>query len=56
MFGLGKDVVLYSGFFATKGISELKDKCVYAINMIKKCYYWPKRVPGDLIDTQFEDK
>ena len=23
--------------------------------MIKKWYYWPKEVPGDLIDTHFED-
>ena len=41
-------------FFA-KGITELKAKVVYALYLIKKRRYWPKGVPGDLIDTNFED-
>ena len=43
------------GFFA-KGITELEAKGVYVVAMIKKRRYWPKGVPGDLIDTHFEDK
>ena len=29
---------------------------VYVEALIKKWRYWPKGVPGDLIDTHFEDK
>ena len=29
---------------------------MYAVALIKKRRYWPKGVPGDLIDTHFEDK
>ena len=56
IFGSGKDVILDSGFFFTKGITELESKGVYAAALIKKRRYWPKVVPGDLIDTHFEDK
>ena len=52
----GKAVVLDSEFCVTKGIKELKSKCVYAAALIKRWRYWPKGVPSDLIDTNFEDK
>ena len=55
-FGSGKAVVLYSGFFSSKGITELKAKDVYAESLIKKWCDWSKIVHGDLIDTHFEDK
>ena len=56
IFGSGNDVVLDSGFCATKSIIDLEYKVVYAAYLIKKRYYWPKGFPGDLIDTHFEDK
>ena len=42
-------------FFA-KVITYLEAKGMYAGALIKKRCYWPKGVPGDRIDTQFEDK
>ena len=56
IFGSEKDVVLDSGFCVSKGIADPEAKGVYAAAMIKKRHYWPKGVPGDLIDTRFEDK
>ena len=56
IFGSGKAIVLYSGFFVAKGISYLEAKGVYAIDLTKKRRYWPKGVPDDLIDNQFENK
>ena len=40
----------------SKGITALESIGVYAAALIKKRSYWPKGVPVDLIDTQFEDK
>ena len=45
-----------SGFYVAKGIIDIKAKGVYAAALIKKRRYWTKGVPGDLIDTKFEDK
>ena len=56
IFGSGKDVVLYSGFCVAKGITDIEAKGVYAEALIKKRRYWEKGVPGDLVDTHFEDK
>ena len=56
IFGSGKDVVLYSIFFVSKGIIELESKGVYAAALTKKRRYCPKGVLGDLVDTHFEDK
>ena len=56
IFGSGKAVVLDSGFCVAKGITDLEDKGVYVAALIKKRRYWPKGVPGDLIDNHFEDK
>ena len=47
---------MVSVFFVSKGITDLKTKGVYVLDLIKKGRYWPKGVPGDLIDTHFEDK
>ena len=47
---------LYSVFFVAKGITYLESKGVYSGALIKKHNYWPKGVPGDLIDTHFRDK
>ena len=56
IFGSGKAAVLDSRFCVEKSISEIKDKGVYVSDLIIKLYYFPKGVPGDLIDTHFEDK
>ena len=55
IFGTGKAVVLDSGFCVAKGIVALEVKCVFAGALIKKRRYWPKGVPGDLIDEHFEN-
>ena len=55
IFGSVKAVVLDSVFCVTKGITDLESKGVYAAALIKKRSYWPEGVPGDLIDTYFED-
>ena len=56
IFLSGKDVISDSGLFVAKVITALKTKGMYASYMIKKQCYWPKGVPGDLIDTHFRDK
>ena len=53
IFGSGKVVVLESGFSVINGITYLEDKGIYASSLIKKQRYWPKEVPGDLIDAHF---
>ena len=55
IFGNGKAVVLDSGFCVAKGIVALEAKGVFAGALIKKRRYWPKGVPGDLIDEHFEN-
>ena len=56
IFGLGNAIVLDSGFCDAQGITELEAKGVYEAALVKKWCYWPKGVPGDLVDTHFEDK
>ena len=56
IFGTGKGVVLEIEFFVAKGIIDLESKDVYAGALIKKQRYFPKGVPGDHIDTQFQNK
>ena len=53
IFVSGKAVILESRFCVTKGITELEVKGVYAAYLIKKRRYWPKGVPGELVDTNF---
>ena len=52
----GKCVVLGSGFCVSKGITALLEFGVYAAALINKQKYWPKGVPGDVIDEYFSDK
>ena len=54
--GSGRVVILDSGFCVLEGIIELRKMGVYAGALIKKRRYWPKHVPGDLIDDHFKDK
>ena len=56
IFGSGKAVLLDSGFCVATSITEIEAKGVYAGSLINKRLYWPEGVPGDLIDTHFEDK
>ena len=51
-----KAVVSDSGFCVAKGTTYIKAKGVYVASIIKKRCYFPKVVPGNLIDTHFEDK
>ena len=50
IFSTGKFVVLDSGFCVTKGITTLLEFGVYAAALMKKRKYWPKDVPGNVID------
>ena len=43
-------------FVSPKVFVGIKSKDIYAVAMIKKRRYWPKGVPGEPIDTHFEDK
>ena len=52
----GKVLVLDSGFCVLEALVALKKIGVYAGALIKKSCYWPKYVPGALIDTHFDDK
>ena len=45
-----------SGFSILQGIIELRNVGVYAGALIKKRRYWPKHVPGNVIDRYFQDK
>ena len=56
IFGSEKAVVLDSVFCFTKVITDIESKGVYTAALIKKWRYWPKGVPGNLIDNHFEDK
>ena len=55
IFESGKAVILENGFCVVKGIIELNAKGVYSAALIKKWCYWPRGVPGDLIDNHFEN-
>ena len=50
-------VCCYEQFFCVaNGIVSISMKGVYAGALVKKRWYWPKRLPGDLIDWNFADK
>ena len=55
LFSMGKFVAMESSFCVTNGIVSLAAKGVYAGVIIKKHWYWPKNVPGDLIDWNFAE-
>ena len=46
----------YSGFCVANGIVALATKVVYAGDLIKKCRFWPKGVPGNLVGRNFAYK
>ncbi|KAL7460255.1 hypothetical protein ACHAXS_000717, partial [Conticribra weissflogii] len=53
----GKVVTMVSGFCVAAGILELHDVGVHGQSLIKKCgRFWPKHVPGQLIDDHMKDK
>ena len=54
----GKACTMDSGFCVAKGIVEMEAQLgVYGQALIKKRgRYWPKGVPGDMIDDYFKDK
>ena len=52
----GKVVTGDSGFCVTEGVTALHDRGVYGQFLIKKRRYWPKHVPGDLIDAHMAGK
>ena len=54
--GCGKVFVLDSGFCMLKALAELKKKGVFAHELIKKCHYWPRHVPGDDIIMHFTNE
>ena len=55
LYFLQEDLLLWTVFFAND-IFERAGKGVYASALIKKRRYWPKSVPGDLVEQNFEDK
>jgi len=56
IFYSGCVVILDSGFCVMKGIVELYKRGVYAGALIKKRRFWPKHVPGDVIDEHMNGK
>ena len=44
-----------SGFCVANDIVSLAAKGVYACTLIKKCYYFQKSVPWDLINRNFPE-
>ena len=56
IFSTSKCVVLDSGFCVSKGITDLLEFDIYDPALIKERKYWPKGVPGDIIDPYFADK
>ena len=56
LFGTGKVVILDSGFCVLQALIELRKVGVFAGALIKKRRFWPKHVPGDMIDDHFKDK
>ena len=49
-------MILDIGFCVLEGIIELRKMGVYAGALIKKRRYWPKHVPGELINEYLKDK
>ena len=56
LYGTGKIVILDSGFCVLEALIALRKVGVFAGALIKKRQYWPKYVPGDVIDRHFKDK
>ena len=56
LFNTGKVVILDSGFCVLQGLIELRKVGVFSSAVIKKRRYWPKHVPGDIMDERMKDK
>ena len=56
LWGLGKVVVLDSGFCVLKALVKLKKKGVFSATLIKKRHYWPKHIDSNCIKVHFDDK
>ncbi len=52
-FGMGRYIVLDSGFCFLKAILELKRNGVFGCALVKKRRYWPVNIPGDAMDKPF---
>ncbi len=52
----GKVVTGDSGFCVAEGMMALHEKGVYGQFLIKKRRYWPKHVPGELINAHMVGK
>ena len=53
MFGIGKSVVMDSGFCVLKGRVGMLAHGVYGKKVIKKKRYFPKYCKGDVIEACF---
>ena len=51
LFGTGKAVVMYSGFFVLKGVVGILAHGVYGTGVINKNTYFPKYCKGDVIEA-----
>ncbi|KAG7361811.1 transposase IS4 [Nitzschia inconspicua] len=56
MNGRGMLVVLDSGFCVLQGLVELRKLGIFASAVIKKRRFWPKHVPGDMMDQHMSAK
>ena len=56
LYNTGKVVILDSGFCVLKGLIELRKVGVFASAVIKKRRYWPKDVPGDVMNERVNDR
>ena len=45
-----------SGFCVIKVLFEMRKRVVYVNELIKKRYYWPEGVHGDVINNYFKSK
>ena len=52
----GRYVVLDSGFCVLKAIVNLQKAGVYSAALIKKRKYWPKGVPGEAMQSHFDEE
>ncbi len=56
IFGSAKIVTMDSGFCVAKGITKLAENGVFGQALVKKRKYWPRYVPGDMIDSHMSTK
>ena len=56
LIGLGDVLILDSRFCVLAGVCALKERALYAAAQIKNWRYWPKKILGDFILNNIEDK